>query len=78
MKEDDFLKSHQDSMTHSGIFDEHDKDFILRCITLRFNTEIIKNWYASDLIANGDKFIVKWTKRLFPLTKKELKEKYGR
>jgi hypothetical protein len=51
---------------------------ILSSIERNFKTEVIREFGISDLVVNGDKFLIKWYKRHRPLTNEELKEKYGR
>jgi hypothetical protein len=43
-----------------------------------YKTDVIREWHISDLVPNGDKFLIKWHKRYSPLTDEQLKEKYGR
>ena len=43
-----------------------------------YKPEIIKEWYITDLvIRDGKDPLIKWEKRMFPLTDEQLKEKFG-
>jgi hypothetical protein len=65
-------------MEHLGFWDEAYKTSIINMIENGYKTEVIKDWCISDLVVNGDKILLKWSKRYRPLTEEEIKEKYGR
>lgn len=73
-----FIDIQKEVMEIRGFWDEKYKSTILLSIEDTYNTEVIREWGISDLIINGDKALVKWYKRLIPLTDEQLKEKYGR
>ncbi len=71
----DFLESHK-STCENGFIDEYSKSVIISLLMPTFRSEIVKEWLISDIIINGDRAFVKWTRRLKPLTDKEYNEKY--
>jgi len=78
MSELNFLEIHKESMENLGFWDETYKKTIMHMIETGYKDEVIKEWGISDLIVNGDKILIKWYKRHMPLSKEQLKEKYGR
>jgi hypothetical protein len=74
----DFLSVHQQAMGVLGFWTEEYRESILKVIELRYSTDVIREWTIIDFVTNGDKVLVKWAKRLFPLTDDDLKEKYNR
>ena len=74
----DFLELKKESMGMLGFWDETNKNVIIHAFECRYNTDILKEWCITDIVPNGNQFLFKWSKRYKPLTKKELKEKYGR
>ncbi|MFW5847526.1 MAG: hypothetical protein ACOCVF_01220 [bacterium] len=72
---DDFLKIKQNSMETLGFWTEEFKSVIIHMVERNYTIRIIQTWYIEDLIFNEEKILIKWKKRLEPLTKKELKEK---
>jgi hypothetical protein len=78
MSEFNFLEIHKNSMENLGFWEETYKKSVIQMIENGYKTEVIREWSISDLSINGDKILIKWAKRYRPLTKEELKEKYGR
>jgi hypothetical protein len=76
--EKSFIDLQKDLMEVMGFWTEEYKSVILSSIEGNFKTEVIREFGISDLVVNGDKFLIKWYKRHRPLTNEELKEKYGR
>lgn len=76
-KKIDFLESKKQSMDVLGFWDEGYKSSLLRQIESTYKPEIIMEWGISDVVFNVDKVLIKWYKRHEPLSKVELKEKYG-
>lgn len=76
-KKRDFLEAKKQSMDVLGFWDEDYKSTLLRQIESTYYPEIISEWGISDVVFNGDKALIKWYKRHHPLSKLELKEKYG-
>lgn len=77
-KDFDFLEHNKEMLNTGPIFTEVFQSSILLSVELGYRTEIIRDYFISDLIPNKDKFIVTWRKRIFSLTDQELKDKYGR
>lgn len=73
----DFLERHTKSAEVLGFWDEQYKSVVVAMIESNYKKEIIKEWQITDIIANNDKFLLKWRKRLSPLTNKEYNEKYN-
>lgn len=55
---------------------EHYMSSIIRSIELLYKDEILQNWYVSDLVMNKEKILVKWCKRLLPLSLEEVRKEY--
>lgn len=73
-----FLEAHQQGMETLGFWTEDCRKNIMKTMELQYKTEIIKEWCIVDFVPNGDKVLVKWSKRFIPLSEQELKEEYGR
>lgn len=78
MSEFNFLEIHKNSMENLGFWEETYKKSAIQMLENGYKTEVIREWEISDLVTNGDKILIKWTKRYRPLTDEQLKEKYGR
>ncbi len=72
-----FLDSHKNNMSVNGFWSDQSKKTIMLQIENDFRKDIIKFWYISDIVINGDRTLIKWEKRLIPLTDEKLKELYG-
>lgn len=59
-------------------WDEMGKKTIIHIIERGYNADILKIWYISDLVMNGDQVLIKWTKRFKVLSDEEIKEKYDK
>lgn len=77
-KEDEFLKDHITSIEFDGFWKEGYKEIMLSRLLGLYNSDIIRDYFISDLIVRGEKVLLKWTKRFRSLTEQELKEQYGR
>lgn len=77
-KEKSFLEIQQDTMETLGFWSEIYKSTLMKNTELMYKTEIIREWGITDIVLNDNKFLIKWDKRVFPLTDEYLKEKYGR
>lgn len=73
-----FIEIHTKTMETLGFWIEEHKSVFIGMMETRYKTEIIREWEIIDLAFDGDKALVKWKKRLQPLTDEELKDKYGR
>jgi hypothetical protein len=78
MSKIDFLGIHKEAMDINGFWNESYKSVVIKSIELTYKSEVIREWCISDILMNGDKFLIKWEKRIIPLTDEQLKEKYGR
>lgn len=74
----EFLDIHKSSMETLGFWTEEYRESIKRSIENRYKTNIIKEWAIVDFVINGDRVLVKWAKRYYPLTNDQLLEIYGR
>lgn len=64
-------------------WDETYKSTLMMTVELGYKTEVIRTHGISDIIivsqeGSNDKVLIKWYKRLTPLTDERLLEKYGR
>lgn len=76
---EDYIKALNDINTNQGVtYEEESLDWIKQSVMRRCKTEMIKYNFVEDVIIQGNKAIIKWKKRLLPLTKEEIKEKFGR
>ena len=73
----DFLELHTASM-HRGFWAEEYRSLVIKAIESRYKTDIIREYGISDFVSNGDKVLVKWVKRIIPLSDQQLKDDYGR
>ena len=65
-------------VTSTTFFIEEYRTIIINAIERQYKRGIIKNWAVTDFIPNGDKVVIKWAKRTFPLSNEQLKEKYDK
>lgn len=71
-----FLELHKDLMdTSKTVWSELYKDSVIKIIERGYNSEYIREWGISDLIINGDKVLLKWYKRHFPLSDDDIRIK---
>lgn len=61
-----------------GFWDESYRQSIFKMIMINYKREIIKEWVLVDLVDNGEKILLKWVKRVIPMSDDELKEMYGK
>ena len=74
---DDFINIQKRSIDANGMFwREEFTQSIKKLIENNYSESIIKHYFISDIVINGEKTIVKWTKRYIPLTDEQYKEKY--
>lgn len=77
MENSDFLKIQQESMKIRGFWDEQAKSVILSSIESLYSSEVIRNWYISDMvIRDSNRILIKWEKRFIPLSDQEIEGKY--
>lgn len=60
------------------VWTEEYKTVLMATLLNRYKTEIIRTHDISDVVMNGDKVLIKWYRRMYPLTDEELLEKWGR
>lgn len=60
------------------VWAEEYKTVLMATLLNRYKTEIIRTHDISDVVMNGDKVLIKWYRRMYPLTDEELLEKWGR
>lgn len=70
------LENKKSTMEALGFWDETSKQSLMYSLECRYSDEILKEWCITDIIPNRSEFLFKWTKRLFPLSDEEVKEKY--
>lgn len=75
--ENSFLDINKNSMEF-GFWAEGYKSVLIQIIERVYVTEVIRDWYISDVVINEKKYLIKWEKRIRPLTDEELKNKYGK
>lgn len=75
--EDKFLETHKDSMNRD-FWEEQSKNYVFKLLESSYKTYVIKKWRISDIVSNGDKLLVKWSNRVFPLTDEQIFKNYGR
>ena len=63
----DFLKLAQDNMTNE-FWNENYKKIIIGMIENGYKKEVTDHWGISDIVINGDKVLLKWYKRINPIT----------
>lgn len=78
MEKDIFLEMNQSMMELSGFWSEEYKPTIIHSIEAKYKRDILQKWYISDIVMNGDKVLVKWSKRYKVLSEEEVNEKYGK
>lgn len=77
MSKETFLQIHQQCMESLGFWSEEYRSPIITQIERRYKPEILQEWFISDIVANADKFLIKWAKRPFKLSLNKIKETYG-
>jgi hypothetical protein len=75
MENDSFIEYHKKSVEF-GFWEEFPKITVIYQLERVYKDEVLRNWFISDLVVNGDKFLLKWDKRFFTLSDDEIKSKY--
>jgi len=65
-KVSDFLEVHRQMPNQMEFWAEEYRSSIIAHIESWYKPEIIKQWCISDIVINGDKFLIKWSKRILP------------
>lgn len=60
----DFLEIHRQIPEQTNFWTEEYRNSIIAHLETRYKPEIIKQWQISDVVINGDKFLIKWSKRI--------------
>lgn len=74
----DFLEINQKNMDLLGFWSESYKSTIILSVESAYKNSVIRDWFISNIVIDGDKVLIKWQRRTFPLTDEQIKEKYGR
>lgn len=74
--EDIFSKHHIDSIPINGFWDEVSKHKIIHKLESAYKDEILAKWHISEIVPNGEKFIIKWRPNVIELTSEQIKERY--
>lgn len=77
-KKETLLDVHKDGLETFGFWMEIYKETLIKLVAKMYKDEVLKEYYVSDVLLNGEKVLVKWHKRRSPLSDEELKETYGR
>lgn len=73
----DFLENHKEVISTKGEFwTERNLHSIKRAIESDYKPNVVRHYSIVDIIINGKDVLVKWEKRIVPLSDEELKEKY--
>jgi hypothetical protein len=75
-EEDLLLDSHIEFAEILGFWGEGYISSLKRILESRYKSEVVKRWCISDVVINGDKYLIKWTKRFMPLTDEEYEDQY--
>ena len=75
MKAMEFLELNKKGMETTGFWTEELRRTVIEMMEKSYKTDIIREWAIVDLVIDGDKALVKWKKRIEPLTDEELKLK---
>ena len=59
-----------------GIWDEMPIHTVLFAIMSIVNPTIVKEFEATEILKNGNKFLIKWEKRFIPLSEEQYKDKF--
>lgn len=77
MKDEKFIDVHKKSIEF-GFWDETYRASVIYQLERAYHSDVLREWYISDMVINGSKVLLKWNKRLIPLSDEELKSKFGR
>lgn len=60
----DFLERHKDNLQLFGFWNEMYKSTVIAAIEVKFKAEITAEYQITDIVMNGEKVLVKWSKRM--------------
>lgn len=62
----DFLEIHRQTSEQTNFWAEEYRNSIIAHLETWYKPKIVKYWQISDVVINGDKFLIKWSKRIIP------------
>ncbi len=72
----DFLEHTKSGMEVLGFWTETYKSVLILQVERSYRRDVVRDWCVSDIVINGDKVLLRWDRRIFPLTEEELDKKY--
>lgn len=78
-EKDEFLEFHIVGAQVNGIYEEQFSSTIYKVLESNYKPSIVRNWGIIAILPapDKDKHLVKWKKRIFPLSDEQMKERYG-
>jgi len=73
--EKDFVDIYKEGIEYLGFWTEESYQFVKKCIEMQYKKEIIENYFVEKIELVRDGVLIKWKKRINPLSKTELSEK---
>lgn len=75
--EKNFLEIHKEHLETLGFWDELNKKTLIRAIERIYRKEVVVNYQIVDIVNNNDNCLIKWHKRIAPLSDSEYNSIYG-
>jgi len=72
----DFLQITKDAMEHTGFWVDRPRSSVIRAIEMGFVDDVLRSWMITDVVMNQGRVLLKWEKRVIPLTDQEIKAQY--
>ena len=72
----DFLEHTKGGMTDLGFWTESGKGMLVRSLERNHVDDVLREWQIVDVVVTEHKVLLKWQKRIQPLTDKEIKDQY--
>lgn len=72
-KKDILLDNHLTTAPLLGFWSDGYKSMLIKQVEKMYKYDVLKIWFISDIVINGDKFLVKWDKRFKVLRRSERK-----
>lgn len=66
MADYNFLEVQRNAMQHLGFWTEEYRRSFIDIVESTYRKEITDKWQISDIVPNGDMFLIKWVKRIIP------------
>ncbi len=73
---DDILLQNHIAKSQIEFWDERDKQSLIQSFMATYRKEVVMTWLIVDIVINGDKILLKWKKRIIPLTEQDYKDKF--